>query len=77
MMHGVMIPLAMFEEIMARWEDSVEADGSGGAAEASACGGRRAPGAEATASNTMPLLPTVGIREGGRNYSIGWGRGVK
>ena len=42
-MHGVRMPLAMFEGIMARWEDSVEADEFGGAAEASACGVRRAP----------------------------------
>jgi len=30
-MHGVMMPLAMFEQIMARWEDGVERDlGLGG-----------------------------------------------
>jgi len=61
MMHGVMMPLAMFEEIMARWEDSVEADDSGGAAEASACGGRRAPGAEPMASNTTPFSAKLAL----------------
>ena len=30
-MHGVMMPVAMFEEVMARWEDGVECDlGAGG-----------------------------------------------
>ncbi len=64
MMHGVMMPLAMFEEIMARWEDSVELEDSGGAAEASACGGRRAPGAGPMASNTTPSIPNMGIGTG-------------
>lgn len=57
-MHGVMMPLAMFEEIMARWEDGLEGDlGAGGTPLA---GGPRAQVEEPTASNTTRFSPSVG-----------------
>ena len=52
-MHGVMMPVAMFEEIMARWEDGLEGDlGAGGPPLA---GRPRAQVEEPTASNTTRL----------------------
>lgn len=52
-MHGVMMPLAMFEQIMARWEDGLEGDlGAGGPPLA---GRPRAQVEEPTASNTTRL----------------------
>ena len=52
-MHGVMMPLAMFEQIMARWEESVERDlGAGGPPLA---GRPRAQVEAPTASNTTRL----------------------
>ena len=58
MMHGVMMPLAMFEEIMARWEEGLEGDlGAGGTPLA---GGPRAQVEEPTASNTTRFNPSVG-----------------
>ena len=57
-MHGVMMPLAMFEEIMARWEDGLEGDlGAGGPPLA---GRPRAQVEEPTASNTTRFSPSVG-----------------
>ena len=52
-MHGVMMPVAMFEEIMARWEDGLEGDlGAGGPPLA---GRPRAQVEDPTASNTTRL----------------------
>ena len=58
-MHGVMMPVAMFEEIMARWEDGLEGDlGAGGPPLA---GRPRAQVEAPTASNTTRLNPSVGL----------------
>lgn len=57
-MHGVMMPVAMFEQIMARWEDSLQGDlGAGGPPLA---GRPRAQVEDPTASNTTPFSPSVG-----------------
>ena len=73
-MHGVMMPVAMFEQIMARWEDGLEGDlGAGGPPLA---GRPRAQVEEPTASNTMRLNPSMGrlgrIRAGFQESSGGW-----
>ena len=74
-MHGVMMPLAMFEQIMARWEESVECDlGAGGPPLA---GRPRAQVGEPTASNTTRFSPSVGLLGPiGAGSLDGRGRGV-
>ena len=74
-MHGVMMPLAMFEQIMARWEDGLEGDlGAGGPPLA---GRPRAQVEDPTASNTTRFSPSVGrLGPIGAGSKAGRGRGV-
>lgn len=74
-MHGVMMPLAMFEEIMARWEESVERDlGAGGPPLA---GRPRAQVEEPTASNTTRLSASTARKGRTRPGSRGRGQGER
>ena len=76
-MHGVMMPLAMFEEIMGRWEDGLERDLGAGAARG--IGAPQRAGARRTArgvlaSITTPSIPNMGIGTG--DSAIGGGGGA-
>ncbi len=76
-MHGVMMPVAMFEEIMARWEDDLECDLGAGAARGIGApppaGAPRTPGG-VMASITTPTITNMGIGTG--DSAIGGGGGA-
>ena len=75
-MHGVMMPVAMFEQIMARWEDGLEGDlGAGGPPLA---GRPRAQVEAPTASNTMRLpVNLTDLTVPPRVFPVSGGRGER